>query len=136
MKTRKITVTIVKNGTHGYICECKEKFDGFVLGGSGNTVEEAKEDCFIFYDEMKELEPNKDFPKLDISWHYDLPSFFNHLGIFNVSKVAEYAGISPSNFRHYVAGSKPISKTQLEKIKNAFDKIAKELQSTSIAMSV
>ncbi len=136
MKTRKITITIIKNGVHGYIGECEDKFDGFYLGGSGDTVEEVKEDCLTFYEEMKELSPETEFPELDISWRYDLPSFFNNLSIFNVSKVAEYAGISPSNFRHYVAGSKPVSSTQLQKIKKAFIKIANQIETESNALII
>ncbi len=133
---KKIKVTIVKNGQHGYICECEDKFEGFVLGGCGDTVAEAKEDCFTFYNEMKEMYPNQEFPELSVSWRYDLPSFFNNLSIFNLTKVAEYAGISPSNFRHYVAGSKSVSDTQLQKIKTALDKIANQIHAESDALIV
>ncbi len=73
---KKVSITITKNGTHGYICSCEQKFDGFDLGGSGDTVEEAKEDCLTFYNEMKEVYPDKEFPELDIKWHYDFPGAF------------------------------------------------------------
>lgn len=133
---KKINVTIVKNGKDGYICTCEYQFEDFDLGGSGDTVAEAKEDCLTFYNEMKEIYPDKDFPKLEIAWRYDLPSFFNHLGVFNLTKVAEYAGINPSNFRHYVAGSKPVSITQLQKIQEAFNKIAEQLRTESKAVII
>lgn len=106
------------------------------MGGSGNTVSEAKEDCFTFYEEMKELYPNEELPKLSVNWLYDLSSFFNHFSFLNATKVAEYAGISPSNFRHYVAGSKPVTLKQLGKIQDTLKKIADELHTDSQAVIV
>jgi hypothetical protein len=83
---------------------------------------------------MKEEYPNEVFPELNIEWVYDLPSFFNNFDFLNATRVAQYAGISPSNFRHYVAGSKPVSEKQLIRIKNAFNRMAKELQDSVIAI--
>ena len=40
----------------------------FDLGGSGSTVEEAKKDCFTFYDEMKSEYPEENFPELEMYW--------------------------------------------------------------------
>ncbi len=136
MKKLKVTIKVTKNDPHGYICECDYPFQDFDLGGSGDTVEDAKLDCFAFYKEMKEEYPNSDFPALDVKWVYDLPSFFNKYDFLNATKVAEYIGMSPSNFRHYVAGSKPVTKKQLDKIKQAFETISKELKEGSMAMAV
>lgn len=136
MKTLKVNITITKNGKQGYICNCDHAFKEFDLGGSGNTVAEAKEDCFTFYEEMKALYPNEDFPKLQVTWLYDLSSFFNHFNFLNASKVAERAGINPSNFRHYVAGSKPVTLSQLEKIQDTLKRIAAELHTDSQAVIV
>lgn len=136
MKTLKINVTITKNGKQGYICTCDHPFKDFDLGGSGDTVAEAKEDCFTFYEEMKELYPAQEFPELSVNWLYDLPSFFNHFNFLNATKVAEIAGINPSNFRHYVAGSKPVTLTQLEKIQDTLTRIATELHTDSRAVVV
>ncbi len=136
MKKLNITIKVTKNGTHGFICSCDYPFADFDLGGSGTTVEEAKEDCFTFYQEMKEEYPDSDFPELDVNWVYDLPSFFNKYDFLNATKVAKYAGMSPSNFRHYVAGSKPVTANQLKRISQAFNNMANELKKSSIAMSV
>ena len=134
MKTLKITITITKNGTEGYICTCDYPFKHFDLGGSGATVEEAKKDCFAFYDEMKQEYPDEIFPELEISWVFDLPSFFNNFDFLNTSKVAKYAEISPSNFRHYAAGSKNMSQKQFLKVKQAFAGMADELKSCALTM--
>ncbi len=84
MKKLKVTITIVKNGIHGYICECDYPFGHFDLGGSGFTVEEAKADCFTFYNEMKKEYPNESFPESEVSWVYDFPSFFNNFDFLNI----------------------------------------------------
>jgi len=134
MKTLKVSITITKNGTEGYICTCNYPFEHFDLGGSGSTVEDAKKDCFTFYDEMKMEYPEKVFPELEVSWEYDLQSFFNHFDFLNVTKMAKYSQMSPSNFRHYVVGSKKMSQKQFSKVKSAFNKMADELKACSLTM--
>ena len=67
----RVIITITKNGTEGYVCSCDYPFEHFDLGGSGSTIEEAKKDCFTFYDEMKMEYPEENFPELEISWEYD-----------------------------------------------------------------
>ncbi len=136
MKKLKVTIKVTKNGAHGFICSCDYPFVNFDLGGSGATVKEAKEDCFTFYKEMKEEYPEEYLPELEVSWVYDLPSFFNKYDFFNVTKVAQYANMSPSNFRHYVAGSKPVTGNQLKRISQVLNNIANELKESSIDMSL
>jgi hypothetical protein len=134
MKTLKVTVAIIKNGTEGYVCTCDYPFKHFDLGGSGSTVEKAKKDCFAFYDEMKQEYPEENFPELEVSWVFDVPSFFNHFDFLNVTKAAKYAGMSPSNFRHYAAGSKNMSQKQFSKVKQAFNRMADELKACTLTM--
>ena len=134
MKTLKVTITITKNGTEGYVCSCNYPFEHFDLGGSGSSVEDAKKDCFTFYDEMKKEYPEQSFPELEVSWEYDLQSFFNHFDFLNVTKMAKYSQMSPSNFRHYVVGSKNMSQKQFSKVKSAFGKMADELKACSLTM--
>ena len=128
MKTKKVTITITKNGTEGYACTCDYPFKYFDFGGSGTTVEEAKKDCFIFYDEMKKEYLEENFPELDVLWVYDFSSFFSHFDFLNVTKVAKYVEMSSSNFRHYVAGSKNMSQKQLTKVIQAIGRMADELK--------
>ena len=134
MKKLKVTITIIKNGAEGYVCSCDYPFKHFDLGGCGATVEEAKNDCFTFYNTMKEEYPDEQFPELEVSWVYDFPSFFNHFDFLNVTKVAKYAKMSPSNFRHYAVGSKTMSQRQFSKVKQAFSRMADELQTCTLTM--
>ena len=119
MKTLKVKITVTKNGNEGYICSCDHPFEHFDLGGAGSTVEEAKNDCFTFYDEMKIDYPDENLPELDVTWEFDFPSFMNQFDFLNVTKVAKYMGMSPSNFRHYAAGSKKMSQKQFTRVKKA-----------------
>ncbi|MDR1258238.1 MAG: hypothetical protein LBK65_03005 [Tannerellaceae bacterium] len=134
MKALKVNVTITKNGTEGYVCSCDHAFKHFDLGGSGPTVEEAKKDCFAFYEAMKREYPEADFPELDISWAFDFPSFFNHFDFLNITKVAKYAKLSPSNLRHYAAGSKGMSQKQFVRVKQALNRMADEIKECTLTM--
>lgn len=134
MKKLKVTIEITKNGNEGYICTCDYPFEHFDLGGSGSTVEEAKKDCFAFYDAMKEVYPDELFPELEVDWVYDFPSFFNNFDFLNQSKAAKYMGMSPSNFRHYAAGSKRMSQKQFIKVREGFVKMANELKESTLTM--
>ena len=53
-----------------FICrKCNNvRFQTSRPGGSGSTVEEAKKDCFTFYDEMKAEYPEENLPELDVAW--------------------------------------------------------------------
>jgi len=134
LNTLKVTIAVTKNGAEGYVCSCDYPFKHFDLGGCGSTVEEAKNDCFTFYDEMKKEYPDENYPDLEVAWVFDFPSFFHHYDFLNVTKVAKYAGMSPSNFRHYVAGSKNMSQKQFLKVKQAFDRMADELKACALTM--
>jgi hypothetical protein len=134
MKTLKVTITIFKNGPRQYACSCDYPFSHFDLGGSGSTVEEAKQDCFTFYNEMKTEHPEDNFPDLEVSWTYDFPSFFNRFDFLNISKIAKYAGLRPSSFQPYLKGSKGVSQKQFSKIKQALTKMADEIRESALTM--
>ena len=134
MKSLKVKITVTRNGDEGYICSCDYPFKHFDLGGAGATVEEAKADCFAFYDEMKSDYPDEVFPDLDVTWEFDFPSFFNKFDFLNITKAAKYMGMSPSNFRHYAAGSKTMSQKQFIRVKEAFIKMADELKDSVLTM--
>ncbi|MDR2682769.1 MAG: pilus assembly protein HicB, partial [Dysgonamonadaceae bacterium] len=60
--------------------------------------------------------------------------FLNHFDFLNVTKMAKYAEMSPSNFRHYTAGSKSMSPKQFSKVKQAFNKMADEMKACTLTM--
>ena len=72
MQPLKVAITITRNGAQGYVCTCDYPFVHFDLGGCGATVDEAKQDCFTFYDEMRREYPADRLPDLEVEWVYDL----------------------------------------------------------------
>ena len=77
-----------------------------VLHGSGNTVQEAKEemmagykDLVAYYAEEGRALPHE-LTNLTFSYKYDVSALFNAFDFLNVTKFAERIGISPSLMRH------------------------------------
>lgn len=104
-----------------------------VLHGSGNTVQEAKEemmagykDLVAYYAEEGRALPNE-LTNLTFSYKYDVSALFNAFDFLNVTKFAERIGISPSLMRHYKTGDTYISQRQAKKIERGLHQIAHDL---------
>lgn len=111
--------------------------DKVQLIGTGDTVNEAKNDFFNSIDEVKEsyIERNEDIPSElteTIDFHFDISSLFEFYSMFNVSALGRYLGINPGLMRQYKKGDTPISDAQLEKIESGIHRLAHELASLSL----
>ena len=99
-------------------------------GGFGDTVDEAKEDFLESVEESCKDASEDDIAlslPIRIEYHYDLPSFSNHVDYLNVSRFARFAGINESQMRLYKTGrAYPCEKTT-KKILLATQTIAGEL---------
>ena len=109
-----------------------------VLHGSGNTVQEAKEemmagykDIVAYYAEEGRALPHE-LTNLTFSYKYDVSALFNAFDYLNVTKFAERIGISPSLMRHYKSGDTYISQNQAKKIERGFHQIALDLLRVSL----
>ena len=104
-----------------------------VLHGSGNTVEEAKEEMIVGYKDLVAFyaEEGRALPKeltnLTFSYKYDVSALFNAFDFLNITKFAERIGISPSLMRHYKTGDTYISQRQAKKIERGLHQIAHDL---------
>ena len=65
--------------------------------------------------------------KVQFEHAYDLTSLFDQYKYFNVSAIAEKAGINPSLMRQYAAGNKLPSPETAAKIEQVIRDIAKEM---------
>ena len=107
------------------------------LIGEGNTVEEAKEDFNICYQEILDYykEENKPIPEelqnLQFEYEYDVSSMLNEAPFLNVSATAKYIGINPSLMRQYKRGQS-VSKAQMLKIQNGIREIGRKLASITL----
>lgn len=100
------------------------------ITGYGKTVREAKADFENSVKEMIESYRERTLPKelqdIQFTFKYDISSVFSDYDFINVSKFADWAGISPSLLRQYKSNKPPyISKNQIKKIENAFHQAAK-----------
>jgi len=125
----KITFIIEKSTDGYYSCYTKHEFNGFGLLGYGNTVEEAKQDLFNSYEEIKKDRANegKSTPDIEFVWEYDLQSFFNYFSVLNVSELARKSGINSSLLRQYRSGLAKASEVQYDKLRKCVHQIGKEL---------
>ncbi len=102
------------------------------LIGTGDTVQEAKEDFFNTIEEVKEsyIDLGDEMPPCldeDIEFRFDISSLFEYYSIFNVSALGRYLGINESLMRQYRKGDTPISDKQLEKIEAGIHRLGVEL---------
>lgn len=125
-------VELSKDGLFGiYI---SDNLPGLGLNGTGNTVEEAKNDMLSAYQEIKEIfaEEGKEVPELTFSYKYDLPSFFDYFSWINVSEFAKKVGLNASLLRRYKNGSKFASEEQCKRISSGLGELVKELNNATI----
>ena len=101
---------IVEKGSDGLFAVYSEDHIGkSYFGGFGESVSDAKEDFLASIREAIEEESREGnkvprFEEVKVSYHYDIPSFFNYFDFINISKFAAYAGINESKMRAYKSG--------------------------------
>ena len=129
-------VAIIERGSDGfYSVRSEQKIGRYFFGGYGEDVKSAKED---FLNSVRESfdgaarEGTQTPVGIDISFRFDLPSFFNYFDYLNVSKFAEYAGINESRMRAYKSGIAFPGEKTTRKIMKAIEQIRRDLLSASI----
>lgn len=129
-------VAIIEKGSDGFFSiRSEQKIGRYFFGGYGDSVKEAKEDFIQSVQESlagAASDGTKIPPKVDITFKYDIPSFFNYFDYLNVSKFAEYAGINESRMRAYKSGLAFPGEKTTRKIMKAIESIGKEISSASI----
>ena len=109
-----------------------------ILHGDGKTVEEAKANMLLCYQELLDMyaEDNKPVPEdlknLEFEYKYDISAMFNAFDFLNISKFAKRVGISPGLMRHYKVGDTYISAKQAHKIQEGLHQIARDFLSVSL----
>ncbi len=124
---------IIERGTDGSYdvnLEYSDKID-FGLFGQGATVEQAKEDFFNSYAEMKELykSEGKDMPTLEFDFKFDVASFLEEFSkVLSLAGLERLTGVNQGQLSHYVTGRRKPSKRTTQKIEQKLHEFAKELQ--------
>jgi len=131
MKTIRVTIERGTDGT--FWCHTEDDIMGGALTSCGDTVETAKEDLNVCYEEAKldAEEEGKKFPEVRFVYKYDLQSFFNYFSFFNVTEIAKRAGINPSLMRQYTNGIKCAGEKTYSRLSTCMDEIKSELLAAS-----
>ena len=134
-----MTVTaIVERSKDGlYSIYSDDRIGRDCFGGYGESVAEAKNDFMISIREAIENAQKDGFDNVpvyeavNVSFKYDIPSFFNYFDFFNVSKFASYAGINESRMRAYKSGAVFPGERTTKKILKAVQNIVREMSAAS-----
>lgn len=127
-----INVQVEKQpGEKSFACYMIEDMEGFGLSGYGKSVRDAMRDLYVSMDETKEIfnEQGKEFPELDIKFHFDIGSLFDYYSFLSIAGVAKRAGINASLMRQYASGVHKPSIRRRSAIIQSIHEIGKELQS-------
>lgn len=129
-------VAIIEKGKDGfYSIRSEQKIGRYFFGGYGDNVKDAKEDFLSSVKESMEgaaAEGVETPGQTDVTFKYDIPSFFNCFDYLNVSKFAEYAGINESRMRAYKSGIAYPGEKTTRKIMKAIESIGKDISAAII----
>ena len=130
---------IVKKGNDGFYSIYSEKeINHYSFGGYGESVEAAKANFIFSIDEAKEMIKKEmgmlpdEFTDMQVTFKFDIASFFNYFDWINVSKFAQYAGIHESKMRQYKSGVAYAGERTTNKILKAIKKMGAELSAASL----
>lgn len=122
---------VERNENNYYQISSESEIFGCGFGGYGYSVQEAKEDFLKSIEESKEIaieEGHKvDDIEINITYRYDISSFFDYFDFINVSQFAKKVGINESKMRQYKAGLAFASEKTTNKILEAVHLIGQEL---------
>ena len=134
-KYNKKTITgMIERGIteSGYSIYVKEDDYPYGILGTGETVEEAKQDFLAGYQEMKEcvLDMGKEFIEVGIVFRYDIPSFLEaYAYAFTLAGLERITGINQKQLGHYISGYRKPSEKTVRKIDDRIHAFAEELSS-------
>jgi predicted RNase H-like HicB family nuclease len=132
----KKVVALIEKGVDGLFGVHAPELKNVIIG-SGETVEEAKEDFLEGYREMVEtyIDDGKPVPgelkDIEFDYRYDISAFYNAHPYLNVSKLAERLNINSSLMRQYKQGQY-ISEEQVLRIQDGIRSVGQELSSVTL----
>lgn len=100
------------------------------VSGQGDTVEQAKDDFFAAYEEMKEYykDENKKFEEVEFLFETDTASFLQYYSkILSLAGLERITGISQGQLSHYLNGVKKPRPSTVATIEEKLHNFAKEL---------
>lgn len=126
----KVTVIIERNYSGFYSVYMKDNRFSFGLNGQGETVEEAKKEMLIAYEELKEIytEECKNIPTLEFEYKYDMASFLEaYSNVLSLAGLERLTGVNQGQLSHYMTGHRKPNKKTIEKIETSLHKLGNDI---------
>lgn len=134
----KVTAIVEKGSDGLYSIYSDQEIGNHSFGGFGESLDAAKADFMQSIEKAKEMIKAEtgtipdEFTDVQVSFKFDIPSFFNCFNFLSVSAFAKYAGINPSLMRQYKQRLAFASESQMAKIEDAIHKVGNELLAVSL----
>ncbi|MCF0209353.1 MAG: pilus assembly protein HicB [Bacteroidaceae bacterium] len=127
----KATIQVEKGGDKNFSTYMIESIPKFGIHGYGSSAREAIADTYVSIEEYKQqaAAESLDFPELELTFRFDIGSFFNYYSFLNISEVAKRIGINASLMRQYVNGTKTASDKRIKQINDCVHTLATDMAS-------
>ena len=128
MEKRKVTAVIERAGDGTYSIYMDADDMGYLVTGTGKTVDEAMTMFKAGYDDMRKYhaEEGKEFEEVDFDYKYDMASFLSYYSkILSLAGMSRLTGINQQQLSHYVTGRRNPSAKTIEKMQAAYNVSAK-----------
>lgn len=129
---RKVNAVIerAKDGTYSIYSDAEDL--GYLVTGTGNTVEEAKRYFRGGYEDIKKsyARHNEPFEEVEMCYVYDVASFLAYYSnVLSLAGLSRLTGINPQQLSHYVTGRRNPSPKTTQKIMDAIHAFGQDLAS-------
>lgn len=118
------------DGTYSIYSDADPTKLGYLITGTGHTVEEAKRYFEGSYNDMRRVykEEGKPFEDVEMVYKYDMASFLEYYTkAFSLAGLSRITGVNQGQLSHYITGrSTPSPKTRV-KMQNAIHTFAHDL---------
>ena len=132
MALRKVNAIIERagDGTYSIYSDAVPNDLGYLITGTGKTVEEAKR-CFEGgYEDMRlyYAKEGKPFTEVEMVYQYDMASFLSYFTkAFSLAGLSRITGINQGQLSHYVTGRRVPSARTKEKMQRSIHAFAEDL---------
>ena len=128
MKT--VTAIIETGPDHEFSVYSDSNTYPYGIIGTGKTIQEAKGDFLLCYEEMKTclLESGETFEEAEFTFRYDIPSFLQEFAYaFTLAGLERITGINQKQLGHYVSGYRKPSARTVKKMEEGIHKFSEQL---------
>jgi hypothetical protein len=131
MRKVKAIIERAGDGTYSIYSDADPNELGYLITGTGETVEEAKKYFEGGYSDMRRCyaEEGKPFTEVEMVYQYDMASFLEYYTkAFSLAGLSRITGINQGQLSHYITGHRSPSTRTKEKMQKAIHAFAKDLE--------